>query len=363
MPPPALLFYLAVFVKRKMSSLGSSSKWPSYDSLPSTSSFLLSESEQTEDEADVFSEGEGDSALRRPRSVNEGVTLSANYLDFPSHSDQLHLRSQSDPPERCLEKRKRPNAATSPGAATLGTSSATPGDLAFAQKCADLHRFICPLLELLQGLKTGRFDKGLSSFQQSVAIDRLQRILGILQRPDMGEKYLQNLLQIEVMLKMWFPQVAFKPTETPSKTTTPRLPPHWHQNQLHMPVKKRKLSWTDPDHSGKVPTKHRHHQHGKHRGCQAATPLDSVCTCLPGSLKKQTTPAAERVEAAGSGCTAEQRFTDNTGTLSRPSYLCCKSEKENQKKPDNYVHSPCGSPAAQDNSVSSSNTLTTTDSP
>ncbi|KAM4725177.1 circadian associated repressor of transcription a, partial [Anableps anableps] len=163
-----------------MNSLGKSSKWPSYDSLPSTSSFPPSESEQTEDEADIFSEGEGDSVLK----------------------SSLHSKFNGDQCELYSDEAKH----LSPEASALRSSSTTPGDLTFAKKCADLHRYIHPLLELLQGLKTGRFEKGLTSFQQSVAIDRLQRILGILQKPEMGEKYLQNLLQIEMLLKMWFPQ-------------------------------------------------------------------------------------------------------------------------------------------------------------
>lgn len=342
-----------------MNSLGSSSKWPSYDSLTSTSSFLFSESDQTEDEADVFSEGEGDSGMRKSHSGDEGITLSGNYR----HSDQLHSRSKSDQPERCSDEAKHPDPASSPGAATLGSSSATPGDLAFAQKCADLRRFICPLLELLHGLKTGRFDKGLSSFQQSVAIDRLQRILGILQRPDMGEKYLQNLLQIEMMLKIWFPRVAFESTDVPSQTTTPRFRPHWHQNQLHMPVKKRKLSWSDDgnDESSTVPTKHTHYQHGKHGSCHGATPLHTVSTRLPGSPKKQKAPEEETVVSAEGDCTAEHEFTHSTGTLSRPSYLCSMRENENLKQSEISLPAPCESPATQDSSVSSSD-MTTTDS-
>ena len=113
-----------------MNSLGSSSKWPSYDSLPSTSSFLLSESDQTEDETDVFSEGEGDSGITKSLPVSNGVTLSGNYLDFPGHPDQPRLRSKSDRPDET----KHPGSASSPGAATLGSSAATPGDLVFAQK-------------------------------------------------------------------------------------------------------------------------------------------------------------------------------------------------------------------------------------
>ncbi|XP_070841240.1 circadian associated repressor of transcription a [Chaetodon trifascialis] len=346
-----------------MNSLGTSSKWPSYDSLPSTSSFLLSESEQTEDEADVFSEGEGDSGMTKSLSVGEGIALSRNYLGFAARSDRPRSRSKGDQPERCPDETKHPGSASSPGAATLGSSSATPGDLVFAQKCADLRRFTRPLFELLHGLKTGRFVKGLSSFQQSVAIDRLQRILGIIQRPEMGEKYLQNLLQIEMMLKIWFPQVALQSTDTPSQTTTPRLPPHWRQNQLHMPVKKRKMSWSDPDHSGKVQGNHKQHQHGKHGSCEAATSLDTASTHLPGSPKKQKTRAEETVGPALGSCTAGHEFTDSTRTLSRPSCLCSTRESENRKQPEFSLPSPCGSPATQDSSVSSSSTITTTDSP
>uniref|UniRef100_A0A3P8SJZ6 Circadian associated repressor of transcription a n=1 Tax=Amphiprion percula TaxID=161767 RepID=A0A3P8SJZ6_AMPPE len=318
-----------------MNSLGKSSKWPSYDSLPSTSSFLPSESEQTEDEADVFSEGEGDGGMRKSASAYERITLSGNYLDFPPRSDQLHSKSECDESEHCPDKTKHPDSASSLGPAALRSSSATPGDLAFAQKCADLHRFTYPLLELLHGLKSGRFDRG--TFQQSVAIDRLQRILGILQKPEMGEKYLQNLLQIEILLKMWFPQMAFKSSDTPNETTTPKLGPHWHQNQLHMPVKVEKLSWSDPDQPGKVPAKHYSPSTWKSMG--AKTPEDATA------------------ETAGDSRAAGHEFTG------MPSYLCSRRENPSRKQPQICPPSLCGSPATQDSSVSSSNTITTTDSP
>ncbi|XP_061462575.1 circadian-associated transcriptional repressor [Rhineura floridana] len=86
----------------------------------------------------------------------------------------------------------------------------TEGDHLFAQKCWELQGFIHPLVGLLNRLKTGRFDRGLSSFQQSVAMDRIQRIIGVLQKPEMGERYLGTLLQVERMLKLWFPHVALK---------------------------------------------------------------------------------------------------------------------------------------------------------
>ncbi|XP_056403135.1 circadian-associated transcriptional repressor isoform X2 [Hyla sarda] len=82
------------------------------------------------------------------------------------------------------------------------------GDRIFAQKCRELQGFVKPLTDLLNGLKRGRYDRGLSSFQQSVAMDRIQRIVGVLQKPEMGERYLGTLLQVEMMLKVWFPEVT-----------------------------------------------------------------------------------------------------------------------------------------------------------
>ncbi|XP_060948230.1 circadian associated repressor of transcription a [Limanda limanda] len=342
-----------------MNSLGSSSKWPSYNALPSTLTFVLSESEQTEDEADVFSEGEGDSGKGKSPSAGDGLTFSGGYLDFRPYPDQRYARSRREESKRCADGSIHPSSASSPGAATLGSSSATPGDLAFAQKCADLHRFTRPLLGLLHGLKTGRFDKGLTTFQQSVAIDRLQRILGILQKPDMGEKYLQNLLQIEMMLKIWFPQLAFQTIVTPNPTITPRYPPHWRQNQLHMPVKKRKMSWSDPG----IPTKHKHHhKHKEQWSFQTSTTLNTVTTRLPEPPKNLKSPEEETVGAAGCSCRAGHESTDSSGTLSRPSYSCSTRENDNRNQSETSPPSHCGSPATQDNSVSSSDTITTNDS-
>lgn len=263
----SLKFCLDIILSPQMTSLGKSSKWPSYDSLPSTSSFHLSESEQTEDEADVFSEGEGGSGITKSLSVGEGITLSRNHLEFTAHPDQPHSRFRSlvNQPGRCPDENKHPGSASSPGAATLGSSSATPGDLVFAQKVRTPKRIPRPLFQhfcqphirsvilvklffllissvcrfaqvypafawasswtkdwavcqryVVEQYQTSLFSfsasilscneihksqfaltavlyllyllivTGLSSFQQSVAIDRLQRILGILQRPEMG---------------------------------------------------------------------------------------------------------------------------------------------------------------------------------
>ncbi|KAM6217145.1 LOW QUALITY PROTEIN: circadian-associated transcriptional repressor [Rhynchocyon petersi] len=108
-------------------------------------------------------------------------------------------------------------------------SCTTEGDMLFAQKCKELQGFIRPLTELLNGLKMGRFERGLSSFQQSVAMDRIQRIVGVLQKPHMGERYLGTLLQVEGMLKTWFPHIAAQRSPVCDSRLTKHLPRH-HTN-------------------------------------------------------------------------------------------------------------------------------------
>lgn len=61
------------------------------------------------------------------------------------------------------------------------------------------------------------------------------------------EKYLNTLLQVEVMLKLWFPHICAQPVSASSSITafTARslqdssgsIPPHKHRDQLHIPVK------------------------------------------------------------------------------------------------------------------------------
>ncbi|KAJ6652419.1 hypothetical protein lerEdw1_011537 [Lerista edwardsae] len=110
------------------------------------------------------------------------------------------------PALRGLKRQRNKEAEAGGGLASPWTEK----DQLFAQKCWELQGFIRPLNELLNRLKMGRFDRGLSSFQQSVAMDRIQRIIGVLQKPEIGERYLGTLLQVERMLKVWFPGVTLK---------------------------------------------------------------------------------------------------------------------------------------------------------
>nr|XP_055076258.1 circadian associated repressor of transcription a [Misgurnus anguillicaudatus] len=232
----------------------SPSIWQVQDSLSSTSSHLYSENDQTEDESEVFfSEGEG------PGSVPDSKPCALGKESRRTSGSPLTFVNQRGV---CVE-----NGRTGSPAYICQTSASpkripTEGDLRFARKCSELRGYIRPLLELLNGLKTGRFEKGLNTFQQSTAMDRLRKILGVLQRPDLGEKYMGTLLQVEVMLKVWFPQVVPQHHDETSSLHNPiaSVPPRWNQDQLHIPVKKRRLSWTDSDSQSSSSSKRFHEE-------------------------------------------------------------------------------------------------------
>ncbi|KAE8296281.1 Circadian-associated transcriptional repressor ChIP-derived repressor of network oscillator [Larimichthys crocea] len=101
----------------------------------------------------------------------------------------------------------------------------------FSRKCMELQCYIHPLSSILNGLRSGRYRERLSSFQESVAMDRIQRIMGVLQNPCMGEKYINIILKMEEMLKSWFPnvklqdQLAVTQTEEAVPTKKPKLSP------------------------------------------------------------------------------------------------------------------------------------------
>ncbi|CAN9513627.1 unnamed protein product [Ophioblennius macclurei] len=240
-----------------MQSQGSTSSQPSFDSLSSSDSLLFSDSEQAEDDTDVFLTDSSSSV------IIGGTDGAAAAEDRGSESpgsqwtcDGFTDKEEEDESYRSESGGKTAHVGLGQADQT-GQIPKSQGDLLFAQKCAELQGFIRPLLELLNGLKRGRFDRGLSSFQQSVAMDRIQRIVGVLQRPNIGEKYLNTLLQVEMMLKLWFPQIPTQPVSAASSVTASPArchqdtssvtPPHKHRDQLHIPVKKRRLSWTGTD--------------------------------------------------------------------------------------------------------------------
>ncbi|CAJ1050114.1 circadian-associated transcriptional repressor-like isoform X4 [Xyrichtys novacula] len=120
--------------------------------------------------------------------------------------------------------RKRSHSASESGLCEKPQTE-TENEL-FFHKCSDLQCYIQPLSSILQGLRSGRYSDRLSSFQESVAIDRIQRIMGVLQNPHLGGRFLNILLKIEEMLLSWFPHV--KPNITPreNNTAAKKLKPH-----------------------------------------------------------------------------------------------------------------------------------------
>ncbi|XP_061838886.1 circadian associated repressor of transcription a isoform X2 [Nerophis lumbriciformis] len=244
-----------------MQSQGSTSSQPSFDSLSSSDSLLLSDSDDT----DVFLTDSCSSAV-----LDGAGGSSARASESPGSQWACDGFTDKDEEEEAAYGTGNKAAHN---ARPTGQVPKSQRDLLFAQKCAELQGFVRPLLQLLNGLKKGRFDRGLSSFQQSVAMDRIQRIVGVLQRPNSGEKYLKTLLQVEMMLKLWFPQITSPPASAASSmassparslqdapvttpvttfvatpvTTPVTTPPHKHRDQSHIPVKKRRLSWTGTD--------------------------------------------------------------------------------------------------------------------
>ncbi|CAL8247267.1 unnamed protein product [Lota lota] len=225
-----------------MQSQGSTSSQPSFDSLSSSDSLLQSDSEQAEDDESVFLAGGSPPVI----------------IDGGGHGGgggSVRAGASDSPGSRWTDKEEEDRGLEGGRAGTAAGDAQRPksqGDLLFAKKCAELQGFVNPLLELLTGLKRGRFERGLTGFQQSVAVDRIQRIVGVLQRPSCGERYLSTLLQVEMMLKLWFPQITpssgpASSTPSPTLSFTRSTPLHKHKDQSHIPVKKRRLSWTDTE--------------------------------------------------------------------------------------------------------------------
>ncbi|KAM4630433.1 uncharacterized protein ACJ7VT_000121 isoform 2-T2 [Polymixia lowei] len=121
--------------------------------------------------------------------------------------------------------------------------------LLFSQKCTELQCYIQPLSSILRGLRSGRYSERLSSFQESVAMDRIQRIMGVLQNPNMGERFLSIVLKIEDMLQSWFPHV--KP-DTRTDDSSPAKKQKHHTSAATPPLCPASLCSSGVDHSSRA---------------------------------------------------------------------------------------------------------------
>ncbi|XP_034535013.1 circadian-associated transcriptional repressor-like, partial [Notolabrus celidotus] len=151
----------------------------------SSSSFLSSSSSSLRDSPSSCSHcGTMKRRRRRRRSDcqdegpdSPGATLSP-IRGFTSVCEQVILGAEL-----------RTNRKRSHGAGEEGLCEKPQTDTEhqlFLHKCSELRCYIQPLSSILQGLRSGRYSERLSSFQESMAIDRIQRIMGVLQNPHMG---------------------------------------------------------------------------------------------------------------------------------------------------------------------------------
>ncbi|XP_063803136.1 circadian-associated transcriptional repressor isoform X2 [Pseudophryne corroboree] len=188
-------------------------------------------------------EGRGACANQNYRGSG-GSELSSRKQDKP-HKNFLRTEDTKLESPQGLKRQRAQEAKLSSslwGESEEQSLPVSEGDRIFAQKCHELQGFIKPLTELLNGLKRGRYDRGLSSFQQSVAMDRIQRIVGVLQKPEMGERYLGTLLQVEMMLKIWFPSVASS-SSSPSSSDDDMEEPQYKMAKHSDVVSKEKESF------------------------------------------------------------------------------------------------------------------------
>ncbi|XP_045070005.1 uncharacterized protein LOC123484097 [Coregonus clupeaformis] len=354
-----------------MQSQGSTSSQPSVDSLSSSDSYLFSHSEQAEDDTDVFlSERSPSVILSTGGMVRSDGSAGADSPESQWACDGFTDREEDE--SRGSEVTGGHPRVTAERERTSETErEKTEGDLLFAQKCAELQGFVRPLLELLNGLKGGRFDRGLSSFQQSAAMDRIQRIVGILRRPNIGEKYMNTLLQVETMLKMWFPQVSPLAPPTAPTLSPPHLslrdtpcstPPHKHRDQSHIPVKKRRLSWSDTDSDTPPPVlcKRLNAGGGEERGKEGGDVPSAASGVPPHPLDPTSDQENERKEDEESG---EGESSSNkaglcsepgpTSVLIAPILSPWKPRKGKQLLPVIPPPTTRGSPAMQDSVISS----------
>lgn len=183
-----------------MQSQGSTSSQPSFDSLSSSDSLLLSDSEQAEDDTDVFLTDGSSSVI----IGSTGGSASGGDVGSESPGSQWMCDGFTDKEEDEESYRLENGSGSKPARIGLEeTNHSSPkseGDLLFAQKvetnsvmiqkmkkeaqytdvdssaqpelccnlssslllcqCAELQGFVRPLLELLNGLKRGRFDRG-----------------------------------------------------------------------------------------------------------------------------------------------------------------------------------------------------------
>ncbi|XP_068430333.1 uncharacterized protein [Clinocottus analis] len=143
---------------------------------------------------------------KKRRSLDEGC--SGVDDDFPAVAPLLGSTLAS---ERFAAASRRHVSGKRRGGETMPPDSEKE---LFSQKRAELQHYVWPLSSILRGLRSGRYSDRLSSFQERVAMDRIQRLMGVLQNPHISGHFLSIILKIEAMLQSWFPHIRPDPTQT-----------------------------------------------------------------------------------------------------------------------------------------------------
>ncbi|XP_026859049.2 circadian-associated transcriptional repressor [Electrophorus electricus] len=182
------------------------------------------------------SEGSTDSPLKEetarysrscsPSSCASSLSVEGELSPVAREDRSVYNRTSGSPKgkSRQAPKRAQSSATLEPKEKQLATKPSEKDQL-FACKCVELQCYIHPLSSILNGLRSGRYRERLSTFQESVAMDRIQRIMGVLQNPCMGERYVDIILKMEEMLKSWFPHVKPHPQTAATKMTQETAPP------------------------------------------------------------------------------------------------------------------------------------------
>ncbi|KAL2093231.1 hypothetical protein ACEWY4_010543 [Coilia grayii] len=197
----------------------------------SEDSNMMREEEEEEEEKQQEEEEEERSTVGRSddSSCSSPSSCTGSHDGAESHMERLgsdtdkprHPRG-ADTPKKRLVAHKRVRTSEGPHQEEERPLHCpqTDKDRLFTSKCMELQSYIPPLSSILNGLRSGRYRERLSSFQESVAMDRIQRIMGVLQNPHMGERYVNIILKVEEMLKSWFPHIKpLSPAQHPYKQT------------------------------------------------------------------------------------------------------------------------------------------------
>ncbi|XP_068189030.1 circadian-associated transcriptional repressor-like [Antennarius striatus] len=190
-----------------------------------------------------------------------------------------------------------------------------------SQKCLELQCYIQPLSSILRGLRSGRYSERLSSFQESVAMDRIQRIMGVLQNPNMGGRFLRIILTIEKMLQSWFPHI--KPALTQRDNSTPVKKQKHHSSAFPPPSS---LVWLCSSDVERYASTHLKWLHTSPI-CSLRTPDPSLSRCAA---------STSQLEA-----TQDNAVSSSTDLRTRPPWPLGANAGLTQGPPPFKISSPC----------------------